>query len=83
MFEGDINTMRTETAQPQSAPREKLDVFTIVERENTKPFWVRIGVAFRNKDGSLNLYLDALPVNGRLNVRVADKDKAASDSAAE
>ncbi len=75
--------MRTETAQPQSAPKEKLDVFTIIERDNVRPFWVRVGVAFRNKDGSLNLYLDALPVNGRLNVRVADKDKAGADGATE
>lgn len=82
MFEKEIDTMRTETAQPQSAPKEKLDVFTIIERENARPFWVRVGVAFRNKDGSLNLYLDALPVNGRLNVRVSDK-AAADNGAAE
>jgi hypothetical protein len=43
-------------------------VFTIVER-NGKSFWVRIGTAFVNKDGSETVYLDALPVNGRLQIR--------------
>ena len=43
-------------------------VFTIVER-NGKNFWVRIGAAFVNKDGSETVYLDALPVNGRMHIR--------------
>jgi hypothetical protein len=43
-------------------------VFTVVER-NGKNFWVRIGTAFINKDGSESVYLDALPVNGRMQIR--------------
>lgn len=43
-------------------------VYTIVER-NSKSFWVRIGVGSVNRDGSLNLSLDAMPVNGQLQVR--------------
>ena len=43
-------------------------VFTIVER-NGKNFWVRIGTAFVNKDGSETAYLDALPVNGKIQIR--------------
>jgi DNA relaxase NicK len=31
--------------------------------------WVRIGVAFENKDGSLNVLLDAVPLSGRLQIR--------------
>ncbi|NIM04121.1 MAG: hypothetical protein GTN65_00505 [Armatimonadetes bacterium] len=46
-------------------------VFTIVER-NGKSFWVKVGAAFSNKDGSESLYLDALPVNGRLQVRLSE-----------
>ena len=34
--------------------------FNIVER-GEKSFWNRIGTAFRNHDGSYNIYLDALP----------------------
>jgi hypothetical protein len=43
-------------------------VFTVVERGG-KSFWVRIGAGFTNRDGSLNLRLDAIPVNGMLQVR--------------
>jgi len=43
-------------------------VYTVVDRGG-KSFWVRIGVGFTNRDGSLNLRLDAIPVNGTLQVR--------------
>jgi hypothetical protein len=46
------------------------DVFTIVENTSGgKDFWIKIGVAFENKDGSENIKLSALPVNGTLHVR--------------
>jgi hypothetical protein len=44
-------------------------VYTIVEKEGSKSIWVRIGWAHVNQDGSYNLSLDALPVNGKLQVR--------------
>lgn len=44
-------------------------VFTVVERGQGKSIWVRVGVGFINRDGSLNLKLDAIPVNGQLQVR--------------
>jgi hypothetical protein len=31
-----------------------------------KGFWVEIGAAWTNKDGSLSVKLDALPVNGEI-----------------
>lgn len=46
-----------------------LDVYTIIEKEGKKASWVRVGVAFTNKDGSLTVRLDALPVNGQLHIR--------------
>ena len=50
------------------------DVFTISEKESgdadgAKERWTKIGVAFVNRDHSLNVVLDAVPVNGRLHVR--------------
>ena len=46
------------------------DVFTIIEKEGwDKSIWRRIGTAFENRDGSLTLFLDAFPVNGKLHVR--------------
>jgi hypothetical protein len=44
-------------------------VFTVVERGQGKSAWVRVGVGFVNKDGSWNLHLDAVPTNGKLQVR--------------
>jgi hypothetical protein len=46
-------------------------VYTIVERRNKdqKPFWLRIGAAFINRDGSWNVHLDAVPTNGKLHIR--------------
>ena len=50
------------------------NVFTMIEREgDEKSRWVRIGSGFVNRDGSLNIYLDALPVNGKINVRDSNK----------
>jgi len=47
-------------------------VFTIIEADNlTKPLFRRIGTGFVNRDGSLNVTLDALPVNGKLHIRDA------------
>ena len=38
-------------------------VFTIVESDKLeKPLFRRIGTGFVNRDGSLNLFLDALPI---------------------
>ena len=45
-------------------------VYTIVDKPGQdKSFWVRIGRAFKNHDGSFNLNLDAVPINGKLHMR--------------
>ena len=46
------------------------DVYTI-KNTSKENYWVRIGTAFVNKDGSLNVYLDAMPLSGELNIRDA------------
>jgi hypothetical protein len=53
--------------------------FTVCDRgDNRKPFWVAIGSAWTNKDGSFNLRLDALPANGQITVRPRkDEDRDA------
>ena len=40
--------------------------------KNGKTFWLRIGTAFINADGSTNVYLDAYPTNGKLQIRELD-----------
>ncbi len=44
-------------------------VYTVVDRGPGKSFWVRVGIGSTNRDGSLNLKLDAIPTNGKLQVR--------------
>lgn len=46
-------------------------VFTIVDRAG-KSFWIRIGAAFTNRDGSETVLLDALPTNGKLQIRAVE-----------
>lgn len=60
-------------------------VFTVVDRGG-KSYWIRIGAAFGNYDGSDTVLLDALPINGKIQIRVpvakeqAMKAKAAADT---
>ncbi len=62
--------------------KPKKAVYTIVNRvtgfshvhevgsfPNTKQIFIRIGWAKTNEDGSMSIELDALPVNGKLEVR--------------
>ena len=57
-------------APPATAnPRGMKLVYTIVERKDGKSFWTRIGAAFTNRDGSLTLKLDAIPIGGTMQVR--------------
>jgi hypothetical protein len=44
-------------------------VWTVVERGQGKSYWTRVGIGFVNRDGSINLRLDAIPINGTLQVR--------------
>jgi hypothetical protein len=50
-----------------TATRTKI-VYTITERGN-KSFWTRIGVAYVNHDSSLSVKLEALPINGTMQIR--------------
>jgi hypothetical protein len=45
-------------------------VYTIVERGGRR-LWLRIGTAFINRDQSMNVRLDAVPVNGQFHIREA------------
>jgi hypothetical protein len=45
-----------------------LAVFSIRKGKNGS-IWVRAGFGELNRDGSLNLYLDVLPLDGQLHVR--------------
>ncbi|OGQ84632.1 MAG: hypothetical protein A2289_09660 [Deltaproteobacteria bacterium RIFOXYA12_FULL_58_15] len=45
-------------------------VYTIREdAKSDKSCWTKIGVAFVNRDDSINVQLDALPLDGKLHIR--------------
>jgi hypothetical protein len=58
------------------------DVYAIFETKSEgkdRSRWIRVGVAFDNKDGSLNILLDALPLTGRLQVRAREAEREGRD----
>ena len=50
--------------------------YNVVER-NGKRFWSRVGSAFRNRDGSMNIYLDSFPLGGKIQIREDDRERPA------
>jgi hypothetical protein len=50
--------------------KKALAVFAVVEKENRNAIWIRVGSAFTNRDGSINILLDAFPIgSNRLQIR--------------
>lgn len=56
-------------------------VYTVVDTPgNGSNFWQRVGSAWKNKDGSINVKLNALPVNGTLHIRVPKSKDETKDA---
>jgi hypothetical protein len=54
----------------QQQGRKMLIAYNIIERAGRdKAIFSRVGCAFVNKDGSLNLHLDSMPFNGKVHIR--------------
>ncbi len=47
----------------------RMKVAYVITERGEKTFWNRIGVAFTNRDGSINVKLDAVPLSGTLQIR--------------
>ncbi|HTP49278.1 MAG TPA: hypothetical protein VMK42_01160 [Anaeromyxobacteraceae bacterium] len=58
--------------------RKPLSVYAVIERrDGVRPYWMKLGAAFTNRDGSLTLILDAFPWStNRLLVREARTPEA-------
>jgi hypothetical protein len=59
--------------------QQKFKVAYVITERNDKTYWNRIGVAFTNKDGSINVKLDALPIGGTLQIRDYEPREEADD----
>jgi hypothetical protein len=51
---------------------KRYKVLCPVTNRDGKTFWKLLGIAFPNHDGSTNVYLDGLPLNGKLQIREWD-----------
>jgi hypothetical protein len=47
----------------------KMKIVYVISDRNSRKYWSRIGVAFTNADGSLNVKLEAIPVSGEMQIR--------------
>lgn len=56
-------------------PQPAFRAYTVVKREGTDDFWLPIGAAFPHADGGgYNVVLQALPIDGRIVLRVPKDD---------
>ena len=60
---------------------KRLAVFSIRESKGGST-WIRVGSAFINKDESINVFLDVLPIDGRLHIRESAERMTMPDSRA-
>ncbi len=59
----------------------RLAVFAVPDtKEGEKGYWTKVGVAFTNRDGSINLFLDAFPI-GTNKLQVREQKPAAERGA--
>jgi hypothetical protein len=58
---------------PNGGPngRKPLSVYAVLDRKDgARPYWMKVGAAFTNRDGSLTVVLDAFPSStNRLQIR--------------
>ncbi len=58
---------------PNGGPigRKPLAVYAVLDRKDgARPYWLKVGAAFTNRDGSLTVVLDAFPSStNRLQIR--------------
>lgn len=47
----------------------KMKIAYVITTRNGRNFWNRVGVAFVNNDGSINVKLEAVPVSGEIQIR--------------
>ena len=59
--------------------QNRMKIAYVITQRKDKSFWNRVGVAFVNNDGSINVKLEAVPVSGEIQIRdYQPKDELAS-----
>ena len=49
--------------------QSKMKIAYVITQRGTHKYWNRVGVAFLNSDGSINVKLESLPVAGDFQIR--------------
>ena len=73
-----MNPISPAQAGPGTYPGNRRAVFVLTEKmtpEGTRTFWTKVGMAFDNKDNSITVKLDALPLSGTLQIREDDRER--------
>ena len=61
--------------------QNRMKIAYVITQRKDKSFWNRVGVAFVNNDGSINVKLEAVPVSGEIQIRdYQPRDELASGS---
>lgn len=56
-------------------------VYAVVPKQEGKDVWLRVGSAFENRDNSITVLLDAVPMGGKLQIREYQPRDAAAPRA--
>lgn len=71
----ELQQLEIEEESVKQEQRKAWDVFHITEHVAGKPRWVTIGIAFLNRDQSINVFLDAFPKDGKIQLRDRNERK--------
>jgi len=64
-----------ETGVGEAGGRKPWAAYNIIERRGGGRIWSRVGTAFKNRDGSINVFLDSLPIGGKIQIREDDRER--------
>jgi hypothetical protein len=54
--------------------RKPWAAYNLIERGD-RTIWSRVGSAFKNHDGSWNIFLDSVPLGGKIQIREVAEDR--------
>jgi hypothetical protein len=69
-----MNAMMNDSPVVSGNKGRMFKVLCPVNRKDGTTHWMRVGTGFPNKDQSVNMYLDVLPVNQKLQLREMDEE---------
>jgi hypothetical protein len=73
-----VAPLQPATHAESSAPKKPWIAYNVIDKPGlSNRIWMRVGMAWLNRDGSINVVLDALPLGGRIQLRMDDRERRA------